>query len=90
MGTKNGCHEKKVSQYMYYCITISLFYASYHALKDEFYIRHSLQRQAAQLHHSTVAYAVSNKLNRTSHTMYFSQYRLVVILLMTPRSTQNT
>ena len=34
-------------------------YFSLHALKDESYIRHTLQRQAASLHHAAVGYAVS-------------------------------
>jgi hypothetical protein len=34
-------------------------YFSLHALKDESYIRLTLQRQAAALHHAAVSYAVS-------------------------------
>ena len=32
--------------------------SSFHALKDECFLRHSLQRQSATLHHATVGYAV--------------------------------
>ena len=35
------------------------YFCSFHALKDEAFIRHSLQRQAATLHHATVGYTVS-------------------------------
>lgn len=43
----------KVTRIGCYC------YCSFHALKDEAFIRHSLQRQAAALHHATVGYTVS-------------------------------
>ena len=32
---------------------------NFHALKDEIFIRHSLQRRASVLHHATVGYAVN-------------------------------
>ena len=37
----------------------SILQASMHALKDESYLRQTLQRQAATLHHASVSYAVS-------------------------------
>lgn len=35
---------------------------SFHALRDESFLRNSLQRQAAALHHATVGYAVSDSV----------------------------
>ena len=40
-------------------LSLSLSLSSFHALRDECYIRHSLQRQSAALHHATVGYAVN-------------------------------
>ena len=36
-----------------------VLHCSLHALKDESYLRQTLQRQAAQLHQASIAYAVS-------------------------------
>lgn len=43
----------------FWVIERGLFSFSLHALKDESYIRQTLQRQAAALHHAAVSYAVS-------------------------------
>ncbi|XP_065896569.1 uncharacterized protein C10orf67, mitochondrial-like [Dysidea avara] len=37
---------------------LTIMQRNFHAIKDEAFIRHSLQRQAATLHHATVGYAV--------------------------------
>ena len=40
---------------------------SFHALRDECYVRHSLQRQSALLHHATVGYAVDGSSASAAH-----------------------
>lgn len=62
MGAEDDCNEKEVSMAIYdntSSITI-LITCSYHALKDESFIRQSLRRQSAALHHATVGYAVKS------------------------------
>ena len=43
------------------------FVFSLHALKDESYIRQTLQRQAAALHHAAVSYSVSKEYLNMLH-----------------------
>ncbi|XP_064402055.1 uncharacterized protein C10orf67, mitochondrial-like isoform X2 [Halichondria panicea] len=38
---------------------LAVMQRNFHALRDEFYVRHSLQRQATSLHHAAVGYATS-------------------------------
>ena len=50
--------------YVTHCLQLIefLFVFSLHALKDESYIRQTLQRQAATLHHAAVSYSVRYNL----------------------------
>ena len=50
-----SAHYTMCVQYTYVC-------CSFHALRDESFLRSSLQRQAATLHHATLGYAVSDAL----------------------------
>ena len=47
---------------------------SFHSLKDEFFIRHNLQRQSATLHHATVGYAVCCIIIKLVNLHCFPQY----------------
>jgi hypothetical protein len=48
-------------------LKLAIMQKNFHAFKDEAFIRKSLQRQAAQLHHATVSYAVGGGGNPAMH-----------------------
>ena len=58
-----GHHAEKVSilrkKLQLLLLYASLLMFSFHALRDESFLRSTLQRQAATLHHATLGYAVS-------------------------------
>ena len=55
--------------YLFACISLICMF-SFHALRDESFLRNSLQRQAAALHHATVGYAVSDSIYKYNLCVY--------------------
>lgn len=65
-------------------MTFCCYCYSFHALKDEAFIRHSLQRQAAALHHATVGYTVSYHDNSVFplHIIVIVRYKELIVRAM--------
>ena len=58
--TTSKFHLLRLAKYISIYLYKIVLFCRIHALKDEMFIRHSLQRQSAKLQHAAVTYVVSN------------------------------